>query len=78
LALFRIAFVYLGQEEFWRKFWLRPTELSKNARSADRNGALGRNDLVEAECLEEALATAQVRHSGCTVMPEGSEMVSDA
>jgi len=78
MALFRIAFVDRGQEEIWRKFWLRPTELSKNARSANRNGALGRNDLVEAESLEDALATAQVRHGGCTVMPEGSAMVVDA
>jgi hypothetical protein len=71
-SLYKIAFVQRGQEEIWRKYWLHPRELSKNAQSANRNGALGRTDLVEADSLEEALAIAQSRHSDCTVMTEGS------
>ena len=74
-SIYRIAFVERGQEDIWRKYWLRPTELSANARSANRNGALGRTDLVEASSLEEALAIVQGRHSNCSVMPEGSEKV---
>jgi len=74
-SVFRIAFVERGQEDIWRKYWLRPGELSANARSANRNGALGRTDLVEASSLEEALAIVQGRHSNCTAMPEGSGKV---
>ena len=74
-SVYRIAFVQRGQEEIWRKYWLRPAELSANARSANRNGALGRTDLVEAFSLEEALAIVQGRHSNCTAMPERSEKV---
>jgi len=70
-SVYRIAFVERGQEDIWRKYWLRPAELS--ARSANRNGALGRTDLVEAASLEEALAIVRGRHSNCTAMPEGSE-----
>jgi hypothetical protein len=71
----RIAFVKRGQEDIWRKYWLRPTEVSANARSANREGALSRTDLVEAASFEEALALVQGRHSNCSVMPEGSEKV---
>ena len=78
MTLFRIAFVEQGQEDIWRKFWLRPNELSQNARTANRNGALGRSDLVEASSLEDALAIAQRRHSNCTVMPEGSGEIPNA
>ena len=74
-SIYRIAFVERGQEDIWRKYWLRPTELSANAQSANCNGALGRTDLVEASNLEDALAIVQGRHSNCTVMPEGSEKV---
>ena len=78
VAVYRIAFVERGQEDIWRKYWLRPNELSKNAQSANRDGALGRTDLVEAGSLEDALAIAQRRHVNCTVMPEGSDKVLDA
>ena len=78
MPLFRIAFVERGQEGIWRKYWLRPSELSKNARSANRNGALGRSDLVEADNLEAALALVRQRHERCTVMPEGSARIVDA
>jgi hypothetical protein len=74
-SLYKIAFVQRGEEEIWRKYWLNPRQLSKNAQSANRSGALGRTDLVEADSLEEALAIAQRRHSHCTVMPEGSEEI---
>jgi hypothetical protein len=77
-SLYKIAFVQRGQEEIWRKYWLHPRELSRNAQSANRNGALGRTDLVEAASLEDALAIAQSRHSNCTVMPEGCRKISDA
>jgi hypothetical protein len=74
-SLYRIAFVARGQEDIWRKYWLNPAELSKNAQSANRAGALGRTDLVEACSLEEAVAIAGRRHSNCTVMAEGSQKI---
>ena len=75
-SVYRIAFVERGREDIWRKYWLRPAELSANAQSANRNGALGgRTVLVEASSLEEALAIVQGRHSNCSVMPEGSKKV---
>ena len=76
-SVYRIAFVESGKEDIWRKFWMRPGELSKNAQSANRNGSLGRSDLVEAESLEEAMALVQRRHSKCTVMAEGSERIGE-
>lgn len=74
-SVYRIAFVERGQEDIWRKYWLRPRELSANARAANRNGALGRTDVIEAANLDEAFAIVRGRHSNCTIMPEGSEEV---
>jgi hypothetical protein len=67
-----------GKEDIWRKYWMRPLELSKNARSANRDGSLGRSDLIEADSVEDAVAILEGRHPDCTAMRERSERMGDA
>lgn len=76
-SVYRIPFVQHGKEDIWRKYWMRPLELSRNARSANRDGSLGRSDLMEAESVEEAAAILESRHPDCTAMAEGSEWIGD-
>jgi len=71
----KIAFVERGKEGMWRKFWNTPDALSTNAQAGNRDGSLGRSDIVEAKNLEEAMAIVQRRHANCTVMAEGSARI---
>lgn len=74
-AIYKIAFVERGKEGMWRKFWNTPGALSTNAQAGNRDGSLGRSDIVEAKNLEEAMAIVQGRHANCTVMAEGSARI---
>lgn len=45
---------------------------SPELRKANKNGSLGRTELVEAANLEEAIAIAKHRNPDCVVMRQGS------
>jgi hypothetical protein len=77
-SIYRIPFVQRGKEDIWRKYWMRPLELSKNARSANRDGSLGRSDLIDANSIQEAVAILESRHPDCSAMPERGERIGDA
>lgn len=70
MGKFKVAIVKRGKEALWRDYWIN----NQSTGTADEApSGLGRTEVVEAECLDEAIHAVQVRHPDCTVMLAGGE-----
>jgi tRNA G37 N-methylase TrmD len=71
---FKLAIVKRGKEALWRDYWVNS---SSEGSADDAPSGLGRTEVVEAKCVDEAIEAVQREHPDCTVMLAGGEHHSD-
>lgn len=74
-STYQISFVERGKERLWREFWDSP-DPTPESKEANRHGALGRCDIVEASNLIEAKRIVRERHPDCTVIDDACGRVA--